>query len=213
MKKRTKIILIVLVVLFLNITAGVWYAYSKIDNTIEELVESEEFAKFMEEDLFSKLENIESEEIIQDELQDKPSEEKTEQEPEKADPKPNTNETIKTQPNTIIKVNKDNKTINPTPTSSVKKVKQKKEESSIENNIAKSNKGLYDKISTSDKNRAIQIIYGSLSKGEISYLTSMVKDGITSSEITEAKRVLKKALTKDQVEELRQMYYKYKNLI
>jgi hypothetical protein len=73
-------------------------------------------------------------------------------------------------------------------------------------------KELEEKVTFSDKTKALQIVSSRLKAEDISILRRMVKNGITSDEIESAKEILKSRITKEEKEFLKELVNKYEVL-
>ncbi|HHW31813.1 MAG TPA: hypothetical protein GXX20_09115 [Clostridiaceae bacterium] len=70
-------------------------------------------------------------------------------------------------------------------------------------------KELENKVSLSDKGKALQIVASRLKAEDISLLRSMAKNGITAEEIEMAKKILKERITEEEKEFLKGLLSKY----
>lgn len=69
------------------------------------------------------------------------------------------------------------------------------------------------KIDNSDKNRIMQLILKKLSREDISFLLSLLKDGLTEEEKEKAKFIAYNKFSAEEIEEIKKLYYKYKHLL
>lgn len=70
-------------------------------------------------------------------------------------------------------------------------------------------KEIENKVSLSDKGKALQIVASRLKAEDISLLRSMAKNGITAEEIEKAKKILKARITEEEKEFLKELLSKY----
>lgn len=100
-------------------------------------------------------------------------------------------------------------------TSGIKKQKDNKAQTSLPNVQVGNNKlkDIEKAVSLSDKTKAVSIVFGSLSQGDIAQLTQLASGGLSAQNQAQAKAILSKKLTRQQKDTLKGLYGKYQHLL